>query len=103
MSDTHPRTEKSGRRFLSGRFWGLLAVLALAGFLLWSTLASQHVECSVVVSFAGAQANGTASAANEADALREAQTTACGPLTQSMNDRIACSRIPPVTHRCRTL
>jgi len=86
-----------------GRLWGLLAVLALVGFLLWSTLDSHHVECSVVVSFGGGQANGTASAATEADALREAQTTACGPLAQGMNDRIACSRIPPVTHHCRTL
>jgi hypothetical protein len=93
----------SRRGFLKTKLWGLFAVLALVAFLLWSTLASQHVECSVVVSFAGAQSNGTASAATEPDALREAQTTACGPLTESMNDRIACSRIPPVTHRCRTL
>ena len=103
MSDTLPRTEKSKRRFLKGPLWGLLAVLALVGFLLWSTLASQHVECTVVVSFAGAESNGTASAASEADALREAQTTACGPVTQGMNDRIACSRVPPVTQHCRTL
>ena len=86
-----------------GRLWGLLAVLALVGFLLWSTLASQHVECSVVVSFGGAEGNGTASAATESDALREAQTTACGPLAEGMNDRIACSRIPPVTKHCRSL
>ncbi len=86
-----------------GKLLALLVVLAFAGFLLWSTLASQHVECTVTVAFGNAQATGSASATSEADATREAQTAACGPLTQGMNDRIACSRIPPVTRHCRTL
>jgi hypothetical protein len=81
----------------------LLVVVAFAAFLLWSTLASQHIECTVTVAFRGAQGVGTASAASEADATREAQTAACGPLTQGMDDRIACSRMPPVTRRCRSL
>jgi len=37
------------------------------------------------------------------DAIREAQTTACGPLTGSMDDRIACSKVQPVSRQCRTL
>ena len=86
-----------------GRLLTLLVVLAFAGFLLWSTLASQHVECSVTVAFGNAQGSGSASAGSEADALREAQVAACGPLTQGMNDRIACSRIPPVSRQCRSL
>lgn len=86
-----------------GKLLTLLGVLAFAALLLWSTLASQHVECTVTVAFGGIRGLGTASAATEADALREAQTASCGPLTQGMNDRIACSRTPPVTRRCRTL
>jgi hypothetical protein len=86
-----------------GRLLALLTVIAFAAFLLWSTLASQHVECTVVVAFGGVQGAGTASAASEPDAMREAQTAACGPLTRGMNDRIACSRIPPVTKHCRSL
>jgi hypothetical protein len=86
-----------------GRLLTLLVVLLFGAFLLWSTLASQHVECTVTVAFGGGRETGTASAASQADALREAQTAACGPLTQSMNDRIACSRVPPVTSRCRSL
>jgi hypothetical protein len=86
-----------------GRLVTLLVVLAFGAFLLWSTLASQRVECTVTVTFRGAQGSGTASAASEADAIREAQTAACGPLTQGMDDRIACSRIPPVSRRCRIL
>jgi hypothetical protein len=86
-----------------GRLLTLLVVLLFGGFLLWSTLASQHVECTVALSFAGRAGQGTASAASREDALREAQTAACGPITEGMNDRIACSRIPPVTTRCRNL
>jgi hypothetical protein len=86
-----------------GKFLTLLVVLAFAAFLLWSTLTSQHAECTVTVAYGGAQNTGTASAASEVDALREAQTAACGPITRGMNDRIACSRIPPASRRCRTL
>ena len=86
-----------------GKLATLLLVLAFAAFLLWSTLTSQHAECTVAVAFGGARGTGTASAASEADALREAQTAACGPLARGMNDRIACSRTPPITRRCRNL
>lgn len=86
-----------------GKLLTWIAVLAFAGFLLWSTLASQRVECTVTVAFQGAEGSGSASAASEADAIREAQVAACGPLARGMNDRIACSRIPPLRRQCRTL
>jgi hypothetical protein len=86
-----------------GKVLSLLALLAFTLFLLWSTLSSQRVECSVTVDFGGRQGEGTASAASEQDATREAQTAACGPLAAGMNDRIACGRIPPVSRHCRTL
>ncbi len=86
-----------------GRMVTLLIALLFGAFLLWSTLASQHVECTVVVAFGKGQGSGTASAASREDALREAQTAACGPLAQGMNESIACSRVPPVTTRCRSL
>jgi len=86
-----------------GKVLSLLALLAFAAFLLWSTLSSQRVECSVTVGFGGGQNEATASAASEQDAARQAQTAACGPLANGMNDRIACDRIPPLTRRCRPL
>jgi hypothetical protein len=86
-----------------GKLLTLLAVLAFAGFLLWSTLSSQSVECSVTVAFRGAQGSGRASAASEENALREAQVAACGPMAQGMDESIACSRTPPVTRQCRRL
>jgi hypothetical protein len=97
MATLPTRTAHKGVWFL------ILAVIAFAAFLLWSTLASQQVECTVSVTYAGAQGTGQASAASEADALREAQTAACGPLTRGMNDRIACGRTPPAGARCRRL
>ena len=86
-----------------GKLVALITVLAFAALLLWSTLSSQHVQCTVAVEFAGRQGEGSASAASEPDAVREAQTAACGPLTGSMDERIACSRVSPVRRQCRTL
>jgi len=81
----------------------LLVIMGFVAFLLWSTLASQHVQCSVAIEYQGHQGTATASAASEEEAVREAQTAACGPLTGSMNDRVACSRIPPVSRHCKTI
>jgi hypothetical protein len=86
-----------------GRLLTLLAVLAFGGFLLWSTLTSQRVECTVTVAFNNTQNTATASAASKTDATREAQTAACGPIAKGMNQSIACGRIPPVSRQCRDL
>jgi hypothetical protein len=81
----------------------LAIIVGFVAFLLWSTLSSQRAECSVSVEFRGRSGSATASGGSEADAVREAQTAACGPLTASMNDRIACASAPPVSRHCRTL
>jgi len=81
----------------------ILVIVGFVAYLLWSTLATQRVECTVAVEYMGQAGSATASAGSELDAAREAQTTACGPITGSMNDRIACSRVRPVTRTCRTL
>jgi len=54
----------------------LLVIVGFVAYLLWSTLASQHVECSVAVEFGGQRGTATASGASEEDAIREAQTAA---------------------------
>ena len=74
----------------------LLVIVGFVAFLLWSTLASQHVQCSVAVDYQGKQATATASAASEEEAVREAQTAACGPLTASIASSW-CSAIPSAT------
>jgi hypothetical protein len=81
----------------------LFVVLGFVAFLLWSTLTSQQVECTVAVEYQGRTGSATASAASEENAVREAQTAACGPIAGSMNDVIACGNRPPVSRRCRRL
>lgn len=86
-----------------GRVVTLAVILGFVALLAWSTLSSQKVECTVTVEYDGRQFTSTASAASEAEALTQARSTACGPLTGTMNDRIACDNRPPVTRQCRTL
>lgn len=103
LVNSAPPPEVPLRMTARARNIALLLVLGFVALLLWSTLASQRVECSVGVEFEGRQGSGRASGASEADALREAQTAACGPITGSMNDRVACARLQPVSRHCRTL
>lgn len=81
----------------------IVAVLALTALLLYSTLASQTHECSVIVEFRGRSDSATVSAASEKDAASQAQTTACGTIAQGMDESIACSNTLPVQKVCRTI
>ncbi|MEZ0333860.1 MAG: hypothetical protein ACAI18_07620 [Gemmatimonadales bacterium] len=81
----------------------IVAVLGFVAYLLWGTLASQRVECTVTVEFRGDRRTATASAASEDGASEQAQTAACGPMARGMDESIACSRVAPVARQCRTL
>ena len=86
-----------------GRLATALAIVAFIAFLLYATLEVQRVECTVTVDFQGERRTATASGASEESATEQAQTAACGPLVQGMDESIACSRRPPATVQCRTL
>jgi hypothetical protein len=79
------------------------AAVLLGGVLLSSTLSSQKVECSAVVTYEGRTDSATASAADNHEAERQARTTACGTISSGMDGRIACSNTPPVRVSCRNL
>jgi hypothetical protein len=81
----------------------VLVIVGFIAFLVYSTLEVQRVECTVTVAFQGEQRTATASGATEESATEQAQTAACGPLAQGMDESIACSRRPPTTRQCRTL
>ena len=85
-----------------GRLITILVVLAFIGFLAYTTLSAQKVTCEVCVEFNGQRNCAAASHESEAEAARSAQTTACGPLTNGMDDIIACGNRPPVSKVCRT-
>ena len=74
---------------------------ALLGYLVYGTISSQKVECSVVMEFSGQRDSATASAATSQEAEQQARTTACATISSGMNDRIACADRPPVRKECR--
>lgn len=78
-----------------------VALVTLVVVLAWSTMRSQAVECSACVEFAGGRNCAVASAASREEALRSAQITACGPLTNGMNESIACGNRPVAESSCR--
>jgi hypothetical protein len=84
------------------KLFTIAAVIGFFGFLLYSTLSAQKVTCEVCVEFNGGRNCATASHESEEEAQHSAQTTACGPLANGMDDTIACGRRPPVTSQCRT-
>lgn len=79
---------------------GLAIAVAFAGFLLWSTLSAQRVDCEACVEFGGKRNCAKASAVDQVEALKTAVSTACGPLAQGMAESIACSNMPPITQQC---
>lgn len=79
------------------------AAVALAIALYASTMSSQKVECSAVVTYEGRTDSATTSAADRTEAERQARTTACGTISSGMDGRIACANTPPVRVRCRDL
>jgi hypothetical protein len=83
-----------------GTIIGLIIAAIFASFLLWSTLSAQRANCEACVEFNGSRNCAKVSGASEAEALRAAVSTACGPVTQGMNESIACQNRPPVTQRC---
>ncbi|HEU4641491.1 MAG TPA: hypothetical protein VFS44_03480 [Gemmatimonadaceae bacterium] len=83
-----------------GRIVALVAILALAGFLLWSSLGARRATCRVCAEYQGQRNCATASAATEKEAQRSAQSTACGTIARGMAESIMCSNAPPVSVEC---
>lgn len=79
----------------------ILVILGFVAFLAWSTVNSQGVECQVCVQFNGRENCATASGPDEQAAAQTAQSTACGPVTNGMDDAIACNNRPPAAKTCR--
>ena len=80
----------------------ILLAVAFAGLLLYSTLEAQQVECHACVTFNGRENCATASARDENEALRSVVNTACGTLSQGMDESIRCAGMPPQRPQCST-
>jgi hypothetical protein len=81
----------------------IAVAVAFGAMLLYSTLNSQNVACNVTIEFNGRSNSATASGATESEALKQAQTTACGPISSGMNESIACGNAVPVAQSCKPL
>jgi hypothetical protein len=81
----------------------LITILLLAGLglVFWNkTMSAQLVTCEVCVVFNGQRMCSKASGATAREAARTAHSTACGPITNGMNDKIACDGRPADLQRC---
>jgi hypothetical protein len=78
-----------------------VALLALTAVLLWLTWSQQVVECEVCIEFGGGRNCAIASAETEAEAVRNARSTACGLLARGVRDAFACDRAEPASLSCK--
>ncbi|HYW52104.1 MAG TPA: hypothetical protein VE861_15925 [Gemmatimonadaceae bacterium] len=81
----------------------IITMLLLAGLaaLFWQkTMSAQLATCEVCVVFNGQKQCSRASAASAKEATRTAHSTACGPISNGMNEKIACDSRPPQLERC---
>lgn len=76
-------------------------VAAFTAILLYSTMSAQQVTCTACITWNRTENCATASAKDEAEALRSAVNTACGPLAQGMDESIRCANLPPQRPQCR--
>ena len=81
---------------------GIIIAAIFAGFLLWSTLSAQRIDCEACVEFNGQRNCAKVSGKTQSETLRAAVSTACGPVAGGMNESIACQNRPPITQRCST-
>lgn len=80
----------------------IASIVLFGALLLFNTLSAQKATCTVTVEYNGRRNTATASHENEGEAKRSAQNTACGPITNGMNDAIACDRVEPISVKCET-
>ena len=81
----------------------ILTILILVGLvtIFWKkTMSAQKATCEVCVVFNGQRQCSKASGESAIEAARTAHSTACGPVTSGMNEKIACDSRPPDVQRC---
>jgi len=81
----------------------IITVLLLTGMaaLFWNkTMSAQLATCEVCVVFKGQRQCSRASGPDAKEATRTAHSTACGPISSGMNEKIACDSRPPELMRC---
>ncbi|MDZ7631894.1 MAG: hypothetical protein U5K74_11270 [Gemmatimonadaceae bacterium] len=78
----------------------LLLLVGMGVFFWTKTMSAQLATCEVCVVFKGQRQCSKASGASAKEAARTAHSTACGPISSGMNEKIACDSRPPELLRC---
>lgn len=78
----------------------VVAIAALGGTLVVSSLRTVQVECELCVEFRGQRQCRTGSGATREDAMSAAQRAACAPMAFGMDQDIACSNTVPRQVQC---
>jgi hypothetical protein len=81
--------------------YSIAAVLAVAALFFFMTTARAKVQCRLCIDFHGRTNCAAAVGATEEGAREGAQSTACGPIANGMDQQIECSRTPPASAECR--
>ncbi len=86
----------------SGIRWAVAAgMIGLLGVLLYLSLSSSAIECTVCVTFDGRTECRSARAATRDESIRTASATACAVLATGMAESLRCERTPPTSMACR--
>ncbi len=81
--------------------WIFLAVFTVfVGFLIFGSLRTVQVECSLCVEFRGQRQCRTGSGATQGDAEAAAQRAACAVMAAGMDESIACQNARPQQVSC---
>jgi hypothetical protein len=79
-----------------------VVLLAMFGFVVWSSFNVGGVRCEVCIQFNGRQACRAVDGSTEEEAMTAARTNACALIASGVTDTMACERTPPSSSSCRT-
>ncbi len=83
--------------------WTLTAaVLGMMAWMVYNSMARVERRCEVCMEFNGRRNCARVVGATDEEARQSAQTTACGPLANGMDETIRCQNTPPVSSSCST-
>ncbi len=74
---------------------GILFIVLVVGFVVFSTVNTGRIRCEVCVTFQGRQSCRTASARTRDLALRAATENACALISSGVTDSNQCNNTPP--------
>jgi len=79
----------------------LVGLVAVIGFVVWSSFQVGRVHCDVCITFNGRQACRSVDGDDEQDTRQAAITNACAQISSGVTDSMACGRTTPTKLDCR--